>query len=135
MNTAKNTNCRLYVLNGGLCTFNDLEMLAEAKSDIYKNIKERIQEIVCKTYGITKEELLKSKRGTFNEPRGVAIYLSRMIRSEGLMDICKDYNLKKYSSASSIVNTVKGKLSKDRKFHKRVNDLSKTLIKGQPETP
>ena len=96
--------------------------------------KERIQEIVCKTYGITKEELLKSKRGTFNEPRNVAIYLTRMIRSEGLIDICRDYNLKKYSSASSIVNTVKGKLSKDRKFHKRVNDLSKTLVQGQSET-
>jgi len=36
--------------------------------------KEGIQELVCKTYGITKAELVKSKRGTFNEPRGVAIY-------------------------------------------------------------
>jgi len=96
--------------------------------------KERIQELICKTYGITKEELVKSKRGAFNEPRGVAIYLTRMIRSDGLIDICKDYNLKKYSSASSIVNTVKRKLSKDREFHKRVNDLSKILIKSQPET-
>jgi chromosomal replication initiation ATPase DnaA len=65
--------------------------------------KERIQELVCRTYGIGKGELIKSKRGTFNEPRAVAIYLTRMIRGEGLMDICKDYNLKKYSSASSVV--------------------------------
>ena len=34
------------------------------------------------------------------------------------MDICKDYNLKKYSSASSIVENVKKKLLKDRKFRK-----------------
>jgi len=96
--------------------------------------KEMIQQLVCRTYGITKEKLVKSKRGTFNEPRGVAIYLTRMIRSDGLIDICKDYNLKKYSSASSIVDTVKQKLSKDRKFRKRVNELSKKLFKSQPET-
>ena len=96
--------------------------------------KERIQKLVCKTYGITKEELVKSKRGTFNEPRGVSIYLTRMIRSDGLIDICKDYNLKKYSSASTVVENVKMKLLKDRKFRNRVNELSRELIKSQPET-
>ena len=96
--------------------------------------KERIQELVCRTYGITKGELLKSKRGTFNEPRGVAIYLTRTIRGEGLMDICRYYHLKKYSSASSVVENVKKKLLKDREFRKRVNELSRELIKSQPET-
>lgn len=96
--------------------------------------KEMIQQLVCKTYGITKEELIKSKRGLFNEPRGVAIYLTRMIRSDGLIDICRDYNLRKYSSASSIVYTVKQKLSKDQKFRNRVKELSKKLIKSQTET-
>ena len=55
-------------------------------------------------------------------------------RSDGLMDICKDYNLKKYSSASSIVDTVKQKLSKDRKFRNRVYELSKNIFKSQTET-
>jgi len=96
--------------------------------------KERIQELVCRIYGITKGELVKSKRGTFNEPRGVAIYLTRVIRSDGLMDICKDYNLKKYSSARSIVENVKKKLLKDRKFRNRVSELAGNLIKSQPET-
>ena len=96
--------------------------------------KERIQKLVCRTYGITKGELVKSKRGTFNEPRCIAIYLTRMIRSDGLMDICKDYNLKKYSSASSIVENVKKRLLKDRKLLKRVNELSQRLIKSQTET-
>ena len=96
--------------------------------------KERIQELVCRTYGITKEELVISKRGTFNEPRNVSIYLTRIIRSDGLMDICKDYNLKKYSSASTVVENVKKKLAKDREFCNRVNELSKQLIKSQPET-
>jgi len=57
--------------------------------------KERIQALVCRTYGIRKEELVQSKRGTFNEPSGVAIYLTRMIRSVDLIAICRDYNLKK----------------------------------------
>ena len=96
--------------------------------------REMIQELVCKTYGITKEELMKSKRGLFNEPRSVAIYLTRTIRSDGLIDICRDYNLKKYSSASSVVEVVKKRLSKDRNFRKRVIDLSEKLIKGEPET-
>lgn len=96
--------------------------------------KEMIQQLVCKTYGITKEELIKSKRGLFNEPRGVAIYLTRMIRSDGLIDICREYNLKKYSSASSVVDGVKQRLSKDRKFCNRVKILSEKLIKGQSET-
>ena len=96
--------------------------------------KEMIQQLVCKTYGITKEELIKSKRGLFNEPRCVAIYLTRMIRSDGLIDICREYNLKKYSSASSVVDGVKQRLSKDRKFCNRVKILSEKLIKGQSET-
>jgi hypothetical protein len=57
-----------------------------------------------------------------------------MIRSDGLMDICKDYNLKKYRSASSIVENARKKLLKDRKFGNRVNELSQILIKSQTET-
>ena len=95
--------------------------------------KRRIQELDCRSYGITKGELKKSRRGTFNEARGVAIYLTRMIRSDGLIDICKDYNLKKYSFASSIVENVKKKLLKYRKFRNRANELSRKLIKSQTE--
>ena len=96
--------------------------------------REMIQELVCKTYGIAKEELMKSKGGLINEPRSVAIYLTRMIRGDGLIDICKDYNLKKHSSASSIVENVKQKLSKDRKFRNKVKELGDELIKSQTET-
>jgi len=34
------------------------------------------------------------------------IDLSRMIRSNGLIDICREYNLKKYTSTSSVVDGV-----------------------------
>jgi len=96
--------------------------------------RERIQDFICKSYGITKKELTKSKRGTFNEPRSVAIYLTRIIRRDGLIDICKDYNLKRYSSASTVIENVKKKLLKDKEFHNRVSQLGEKLIKGQTQT-
>jgi len=96
--------------------------------------KEMIQHLVCKTYGITKEELIKSKRGVLNEPRGGAIYLTRMIRGDGRGDMCRDYNLKKERSASSVVDGVKQRLSKDGQFFHRVTSLSENVIKGQSGT-
>jgi len=62
------------------------------------------------------------------------IDLSRMIRSDGLIDICREYNLKKYSSTSSVVDGVNQRLSKDRKLCNRLEILGEKLIKGQPET-
>jgi hypothetical protein len=48
-----------------------------------------------------------------------------MIRNDGLLDICKDYNLKKYSSASSVVEKVRERLLRDRKLRNRVSELSR----------
>ncbi len=46
MSTTENTNCRMYILQGGLCTANNLEVFAEAESDIYKNRKKKLS-ITC----------------------------------------------------------------------------------------
>jgi len=51
------------------------------------------------------------------------IDLSRMIRSVGLIDICREYNLKKYSSTSSVVDGVNQRQSKDRKLCNRLRIL------------
>jgi len=64
----------------------------------------------------------------------VAIYLTRIMKSDGFIDICKDYNLKKYSSTSSFVDSDKERLSKEQKFCNRVKSLNEKLIKGQSET-
>ena len=53
------------------------------------------------------------------------IDLSRMIRSVGLIDICREYNLKKYSSTSSVVDGVNQRQSKDRKLCNRLKILDK----------
>jgi hypothetical protein len=96
--------------------------------------KEMIQHLVCKTYGIIKEEMIKSKRGVLHEPRGAAISLTRMIINDGRGDMCRDYDLKKERSASSVVDGVKQRLSKDGQFFHRVTILSANVIKGQSGT-
>ena len=51
------------------------------------------------------------------------IDLSRMIRRDGLIDICREYNLKKYTSTSSVVDGVNQRQSKDRKLCNRLKIL------------
>ena len=96
--------------------------------------REKIRQVVCKTYGVNEEDLFKVKRGIFNEPRNVAIYLTRQLRGEGLVEICRDYNLKKYSSASSVIERVRERISKDRRFKKRIDLLIAMATKSQTET-
>ena len=95
---------------------------------------ERIKQCVCQTYRVLPEALLKSKRGISNEPRNVAIYLTRFIRGAGLTEICREYHLNKYSSASSAVERVKGHMAKDRQFRRHVEKLGVMLTKSQTET-
>lgn len=104
------------------------------ESKILAPAREQIKELVCRIYGVSEEDLLKPKRGTFNEPRSVAIYLTRQLRGENLAEICKEYGLKTHSSASSAVERVKAQIIKDRRFRKRVDKLVQILVKRQTET-
>ena len=45
---------------------------------------ERIKEMVCELYGIDEADLLRSRRGVLNEPRNVAVYLTRRLRGDSL---------------------------------------------------
>jgi REP element-mobilizing transposase RayT len=96
--------------------------------------REKIKQVICRIYGVRVEHLLKSKRGTFNEPRSVAIYLTRQLRGENLAEICREYGLSKYSSASSVIERMGTKMSTDRQLRKRVAKISQVLTKSQAET-
>jgi hypothetical protein len=96
--------------------------------------RKEIKELVCRIYGVSEEDLTKLKRGTFNEPRSVAIYLTRQLRGENLAEICREYGLKTHSSASSAVERVRGQINKDRRFRKRIDKLAQMLAKRQTET-
>jgi len=90
-----------------------------------------IKQLVCKTYHVDEEDLLISKRGKFNEPRNIAIYLTRQLRGDGLGEICKEFQMKRYSTASSAIERVKSQISKDRRLRKRVEELRLILTKSQ----
>jgi len=95
--------------------------------------REKIKQVVCEAYQVEREELLKSRRGAFNEPRNVAIYLTRKLRGEGLAEICQEYGLQKHSSAGSVIERVKKQLSRDKQFKRRIEKLDTMLTKSQTE--
>ena len=81
---------------------------------------------------MNQDDLLKSKRGVFNEPRNVAIYLSRLLRGDRLNELGRDFDLKRYSSVSTVLQRTKAEISRDRKLRQRVEKLKTILIKSQP---
>ena len=76
----------------------------------------------------------KTRRGISNEPRDVAIYLTRMLRQEGLSDIGKEFGLSNYSSVSSAIDRVKSHMVKDHKFRSRVKEIRHNINKSQTKT-
>ena len=71
------------------------------------------------------------RRGIENEPRDVAIYLIRSMRSEPLMRIGARFGLNRYSSVSSVVIRVNTKLQRDRKFKERLSHIESIILEGQ----
>jgi len=92
---------------------------------------ERIKDVVCKYYDTGKGELHKCKRGYFNEPRNVAIYLARQLRRDTLDRIGKEFSLQRYSSVSSVLYKMKGLIRKDSCIQKRVEEIKNDILKGQ----
>lgn len=90
-----------------------------------------IKQAVAKAY-ITKPERLEiARRGAFNEPRDVAIYLSRKHSGKTLLEIGAAFNLRQYSSVSSVVQKMRRLCAEDKKMRFRVKEVEANLIKGQ----
>jgi putative transposase len=94
----------------------------------------KIRKTVCEFYKISENELLLSKRGMFNEPRNVAIYLTRRLRRDSLRQIAKEFGMNKYSSVSSVIERVKTLVAMHSKLRKRVEKLMSLLSKSQEQT-
>jgi chromosomal replication initiation ATPase DnaA len=62
-------------------------------------------------------------------------YLNRNLCGVPLLKIGIEFNLKKHSSVSSVLERTQNRLYKDRQFRKRVEELKGMLIKGQTVTP
>lgn len=91
---------------------------------------DKIVEEVCKYYKVTGDDILVSKRGYFNEPRNVAIYLIRSIRNDTLKGVGKAFGIDKNSTVGSVVERVKREMEKDNNISKRVKNLQDILGKS-----
>jgi len=93
--------------------------------------EETIKEVVCEYYGVKRDELLKSQRGRFNEPRNVAIYLTKAMRRDTLEKIANGFHMSRYSSASSAIARVKAQMRQGGPLPRRVKEVTRMLT----ETP
>ncbi|SPD73394.1 conserved hypothetical protein [uncultured Desulfobacterium sp.] len=94
----------------------------------------KIKFAVCKAYNIEEAELYVTKRGYFNEPRNVAVYLIRRLRNDTLKRVGWQFSIEKYSTVSSIVERVKHEMNSDKKLRNRVQALYEKIIKSQRQT-
>ena len=86
---------------------------------------------VCKYYNIRNNDLLLSRRGYFNEPRNVAIYLIRHLRRDTLKDVGRYFGVVKNSTISSIDRRLKREMIRHKKIKRNVEALKFKLSKGQ----
>jgi putative transposase len=93
-----------------------------------------IQDVVAKFYGIQIEELLSSRRGTLNEPRNIAIYLTRHLRGDSLKEIARDFRINKYSSVSSVIERTKREINKNLNLNKIIDKIQFQITKSQKQT-
>jgi len=114
--------------------FNKKRHIEVPESRLLVPEKDKIYSVVCTEYKVSIPDLQISKRGQFNEPRNVAMYLMRHLRGDTLGAICNDFGLKKDSSAGSIVDRVKKQITKDRLLRTKVEELKKTIGKSYSET-
>ena len=85
---------------------------------------------VCGYFGVKQADLFQTRRGQFNEPRNVALFLIRQVRHESLSSIGRQFKMDKYSSVSSAIERLKMRVGKDPDLAKRVSYLQDTLIHG-----
>jgi REP element-mobilizing transposase RayT len=95
---------------------------------------EDIRKAVCLAYGIEMAKLLTSRRGVFNEPRNMSIYLTRRVGMATLKQIGDAYGIEKCSTVSSISQRMKALLLRDKAMDKRMKNLISLLNKSQEQT-
>ncbi len=93
-----------------------------------------IKEVVCKYYDLDSSSLCISKRRVFNEPRNVAVYLSRYFTNSTLEQLGEDFNLNTHSAASNIITGIKKLKKNSLKFNKKVEEVKKLCLKCQIKT-
>lgn len=89
--------------------------------------KSRIEKAVSSAYQVNREELIKSRRGNYNEARNVAIYLMRKHTGASLSEIGNRFAMRSYSSVSSVIQRMEQALKADIGLRKRMADVEAIL--------
>jgi len=92
---------------------------------------DRIREAVARLYKVSIDDLLMSRRGYFNEPRNVALYLMRRLRGDTLKVVGEVFGITKNSTVSSSVERVKYEMSRDKGIRLRIEELIQILSNSQ----
>ena len=74
--------------------------------------------------------ILKMRRGKMNEGRNVAIYLTRRLRRDTLKEIGAQFGIENDSTVSSIMERMNKKLSEDRRFALRLDEIAESITKS-----
>jgi REP element-mobilizing transposase RayT len=90
--------------------------------------------VVSDCYQVGANDLYRSRRGFFNEPRNVAVFLARKLRGDRLKTIAEQFGIKKYSSVGSIIERMRIRMQQDRNLKHRVDCIAKQIIKRQKQT-
>jgi REP element-mobilizing transposase RayT len=86
---------------------------------------------ICGYYNVSFNELIVTRRGVFNKPRNVAIYLLRNIRGDNLNDIKNIFQINAYSTVSSIIQTVSKLKKSDKRLKQQIETIKNNISKGQ----
>ena len=89
--------------------------------------KSKVEKAVSSAYQVKVEDLKKSRRGNYNEARNVAIYLMRKHTGASLSDIGNRFEMRSYSSVSSVVQRMQEALRSNINLRQRVEEAERLL--------
>lgn len=88
----------------------------------------KVVEIVCEHFQISEPELSKSRRGTENLPRDLALYLIRLCSRKTLAETGKFLGVGNYSTVSSAIERVKLRATNESKVRKIIKGLKAKIF-------
>jgi len=101
-------------------------IVSEEKNDL---TIDKVQQIVCEYFNITKETLLsKSRKRQIVQARQIAMYLSRNLINCSLSTIGSEIGGKDHATVLHACTTVSDLIETDRVFKQYVNDIEKMLV-------
>lgn len=101
--------------------------LPQAKAIPVRPGADQVLEAVRETYGVGRKALVRVRRGKWNEPKDVAMYLCRKECGLTLKEIAGLFRTPTYTTVSMACGRVEAKFKEDRFFRQRVEGLLRLL--------